>query len=205
MDKYQSRDAMNQIESQVRGTLNDVTNGYYPLALSNIYCGTGAFSRGANQSCVFAGKSIEFQANGILVKTWLAPSDIIPPITYTDLTYSGSSLDQIIPYNWGITPISNSSNPSKNYLNKTYFILNTVYNYTYNTAEPTSFTSGAQNVVFELLNDSGTSPTLNLIESDSNNDKLVCFTNGNEISSLEFLTVGSLGVQVNFNDSRCNS
>ena len=167
LDKYQSKDAVNQLESTVRGVLNDVTNGYYPITDTNPSCGGASYQRGSSQTCMFAGKSITFEANDILIQAYGVKIDRINPINNINQLLP-LNLNETKPYQWGITPISPSSS--------VYYILNTNFATATNLAG--NFLSGTQSV--SLFYGS------NLALVDSSNNK-VCFKlNSHPFKSINF-------------------
>lgn len=199
LDKYQSKDAMNQLESSVRGVLNDVTNGYYPMIGQEFNCsgptGVSGENRGTNQNCVLAGKSIKFESQDILIETYVTSKDtqkipeninVISASVSPDRLTPIDSLKETKSYQWGIMPKTNDK----------YFILNTIYSY--NTSDFTASQSGSQNVELYYSSDDG-----GILQDVTTNTNKACFKNGGHNSSLEFGIGGTLTVKTNFQDTSC--
>lgn len=60
--------AINDVQSQITQTINDVTNGYYPNS-NNFVCSNGTISvgnngQGTNQGCIFLGRAMQFAVQG---------------------------------------------------------------------------------------------------------------------------------------------
>jgi type II secretory pathway pseudopilin PulG len=193
LNRYQSRDAMNQLESNVRGVLNDVSNGYYPIMPNNYTC-TGAVNndlgRGSNTNCVFAGKSVTFSEDSVDIDTWVTPfgTNVLPSGIANEPEINKISkvdgLKETKNYQWAINPVSNT----------TFYILNTIYS----TENTDNFISGAQSVKL-FKNDS-----LNIVPvTGINDDNKVCFNNGGHKSSLTFGVNGALTAFVTFKDEDC--
>lgn len=188
LDKYQQKDAIFQLESIVRNSLNDVSNGYYPDSGKGVDCsssGTTITSGpslkssgssadiGTNTQCVYAGKRITFTNNGIVVETLAAAnSDTMPPLANM-LPIDG--LDQTISYKWGIKPTTAS-------VDDQIWILNTAYGPQVS-ASNDSFVSGAQSV--SLYSKDRTALVT---------EKTLCFENSGSNSAL--ILTGKGGLQV---------
>ena len=198
LDRYQSRDAIDNLESIVRGALNDVANGYYPMIASKFNCsvdasgmpivssvpaGAGGYDRGENKACVIVGKGLVFETKQLTIQTYVAGSDITTINLGKITTIKG--LEEVKEYKWGVEL------PTK----VEYYILNTNFeNVAKGEIDSTStLVSGAQAV---KLYDGG----LNLVTDDT---KRICFDNGRYKSSLEFSTKGALVVTANYQDEGC--
>lgn len=197
LSRYQSRDAMNQLESTARGALNDVTNGYYPIMHNNYTCNdtvdTADRGRGSNTNCVLAGKSVTFNDNNVDIETWVTPfgTDSMPSsinanpeVKEINKISKIDGLKETKNYQWAIKPVSIT----------TFYILNTIYS----TDNTDSFVSGAQSV--KLFKSDGLSITP--VTGDDNDNK-VCFNNSSHKSSLTFGVNGALTVFVTFKDEDC--
>jgi type II secretory pathway pseudopilin PulG len=209
LSNSQSKDAMNQLESTVRGTLNDVSNGYYPEFNTNYSCNgvANGSTRGTNQDCMFAGKSITFgptqtsvcgNKNAVmLIDTYVVPQSTTVVTSASDLTLI-CGLEVAENYPGSIQPLSD-------YQGKEFYILNT--NYSYSNSSTFSSSGGSNSVVLEK-SDGGRLTVLNggTGDSDSSYDNIVCFQDGNENSSLEFGIGGILTVSIkNYKDQGCSS
>lgn len=201
LSKAESKDAINQLESTIRGTLNDVSNGYYPEFNNTSFdcernLNGSSDTRGEVQNCFFAGKSITFgPANkcdsgtaDIIVDTYITTHNTSSMPTYSDITPAVCGLEVTENYPASIKLIGSS---------KTFYILNTNYS-----TDPTSFNTsgGANGVVLDKLGGSGDFTPL----TATSNDNVVCFQNGSENSSLDFGINGVPSVSITYNDkSNC--
>jgi type II secretory pathway pseudopilin PulG len=203
--KYQAKDAVNQLESVVRNTLNDVGNGYFPIIGQDFNCTKGPSTnppivtevvsanenRGTNPECIIIGKSIEFRTSEIKVKTWVANADIDEvPSTLGDITLVGA-LEQTIPYKWGIT-----KNPTTS---QEYFIMYAKYSADVDNTED-KLISGSQNIQITSLSGN----KIDEIVTQANFNHKICFDNGHLKSSLVFAD-NSLNVESNYLDESCPS
>lgn len=201
--KYQARDAVNQLESVVRNTLNDVGNGYFPVISQDFQCTRGAGNnppvvstivsanenRGTNPGCIIIGKSIEFRTNDIRVKTWVANADTDTTPSSTGDIREITQLAQTIPYKWGLTKTPTTSSE--------YFILYAKYGES-SVAGTGELISGSQDI--QISARSGSRIDTAVTTANSNNK--ICFVNGGHNSSL-VISDNSLGVESNYEDGAC--
>ncbi len=90
INNFQSKDAVTQLETALRTTLNDVSNGYYPDK-GKLSCTLGlpvsasvdvaGGNVGTSTDCVYAGKSITFDTDKIVIKT-LASRSLWSPMNF---------------------------------------------------------------------------------------------------------------------------
>lgn len=208
LSKYQAREAMNNIEAIVRSTLNDVTNGYYPMMSSDVSCSvSGAPEDGTDISivadssekrgsgeCVVLGKSIQFDSDEIIIKTYVTKPTItaikrgssINAIEVKKVGEDERSLEEHKEYKWGIKPTAT----------KTFYILNTRLE-----SNQLSSLSGGGSLISGSLPVELFTSDLELI--DEAGERVVCFENGGHKSSLEFLSGGALGARVEY-QSNCD-
>jgi hypothetical protein len=202
LNRYQSRDAVIQAESTVRGVLNDVSNGYYPQIGRAFTCHSGTpkptytsivaqdDKRGTNVGngtsdfgCLIAGKSITFRNNDMLIQTMVANGNIDEVPAYNQLT-TINELDETKIYKWQM-----SHDPANNV---TYYILNTNYKPSESSGQ---FISGSQAVQIYYSN------SMQPVLSTNNNNK-ICFENGGRKSSISF-DENALSVYSYYEDKGC--
>jgi len=200
MAKNQARDSINQLESFVRGSLNDVNNGYYPeLATQGVNCIVaggvvtsytiaGANNRGTSQTCVLIGKSITFRANSLEIGTWIAPKNIASVASKTPMKEIVELRDNK-PYRWGMT---------KQIADETYYVLNTNFGADA-AASASDFVSGAQSVSVYVEQPAGSNT---LVPA---NNKTVCFSKAgtNAFASLVLAEDYALKVRTDYNGAGC--
>jgi len=205
LSKYQAREAMNNVEAIVRSTLNDVTNGYYPMMSDDVGCsvsgtpedGTGisivagsSEKRGSGE-CVVLGKSIQFnrEEDKIIIKTYVTKPTITTikrgsSINATEVKVGEErSLEEQKEYKWGIKPTAT----------KTFYILNTKLE-----SNQLNSISGDKPLISGSLPVELFTSDLEPIDEDEASKGVVCFDNGGHKSSLEFLSGGALGVRVEY-------
>jgi prepilin-type N-terminal cleavage/methylation domain-containing protein len=172
INSNKQKDAIAQLESGLRSTLNDVTNGKYSsggtllcdvsatqIIRASISQGTSNLGQGNGKSCVYAGKRIIFSSNSYSVES------------YATLDTDTNALAHAI--------LVQGSKITTNYINgmklksisKDFYIANQ----SYGSSLSGSFASGTQDVSFYT----SLSPT-----SKVSSDITVCFTNTSVISSL---------------------
>jgi len=177
LGKHQARDAVNQVESVVRGVFSDVGNGYFPEVGQKVSCtidingvgtaqlnGISGSNRGTVTNCIIVGKKITFKPSNIEIETLAANSGI--------LSVSSTNIQPIIGlketkgYKWGMTRSGTND--------KTYYVL--FSNYSSQTGASGEFLSGYQNIT--------TKDGAFLAVSQANSNNLVCFKNGSNTSSI---------------------
>jgi hypothetical protein len=202
LDRYQSRDAVNQVESVMRGVLNDVSNGYFPLVGKKVVScvavpggrptvnieavGTGE-NRGTqnadvvtgNAGCILAGKSIEFRNNYILIQTLVANGDLNNIPSTTELREI-PELEETKELKWGMTHEA----PDQK-----YYIL---YKNLTVTDYAGKFVSGSQDVSIYVA-----TPTIMVDVTNAANNNKICFNNGDHQSSLKIADY-SLTIEANY-------
>lgn len=196
LGKYQARDAVNQVESVMRGIMNDVGNGYFPQVGQEYNCIAGnpapdvdplgpGENRGTNTGatgCMIAGKSIQFTDDGMLVQTLVVSGNRVTfPENTTNLAIV-EGLDEVKNYKWGVKP----KTPGQK-----YYVLYNNYKAGQN-AESGTFVSGSQDIgVYDS--------SLNAVSGPAGK---VCLENGDSYSSLNIANNSST-IQAEYKDESC--
>lgn len=202
--KYQAKDSINQVESIMRGTFNDVGNGYYPLTGDKFDCTPnpgaqpiitvpGSRERGQNTGCIIAGKSIEFRSDDIKIETLVANADIdtVPtPSLFVPIT----QLDETKDYKWGLKYINNPVS----YKNKVYIFYT---KFKEETGASEEYISGSQSISAFIYDTSLSPAEMVPIATVKTNNKF-CFINGSNKSSL-IISDYSLTIEAKYIDSSC--
>lgn len=177
VSRNQAKQAADTIEIFTRDVLNDVSTGYYPETGDNFGCtdtgasapnvsSGGSTTRGANATCVFAGKKITFKNTEMQVDTVVAltrTQTLTNPATQLS-TVDG--LQETLKYPYGVR----RSGPDE-----VYYVLNKLLSPT--SAQEYSFVGGSQNV--SVVDSANTSSSAGFV---------LCFDNGGNFAKL---TIGA--------------
>jgi hypothetical protein len=191
LNNTQTKDSINNIESVVRGVLNDVSNGYYPEVGTNFTCTTafgspptvgnvGGTDRGTHMNCLLIGKKITFNKDNLLIDTAVASS----ASTTIDANLFAHPIDlrETKDYKWGLQ--------HKGALSQIFYVLNTSFG-------AGAFVTGAQAV---KIYDGNTSPITLLT-----NPRDVCFTRDDGAKYLKLIIGkgGALTVDSDYTGNGC--
>jgi type II secretory pathway pseudopilin PulG len=190
INNFQSKDAVTQLETALRTTLNDVSNGYYPDK-GKLSCTLGlpvsasvdvaGGNVGTSTDCVYAGKSITFDTDKIVIKTLATDGSSTSLASAITKMSPVDGLDEVKDYKWGIKLY----NPAPT---STIYILYSGYAPTVSSG---NFVSGVQNVVLQDVSHNPLSTAK------------YCFSNGGKKSSLTFSGQGGLQVSSTVEDTTC--
>jgi len=173
INQNRQKDSLAQLTSGIQNILNDVSNGKYnssnklactisgsKIATASISTGSSSFGTGSSNSCVYAGKQVQFYSNYYTVVTYATLDSDVSAIADA-IQVSGS--DVTVKYVGGIT-LESSKPPSIN----PFYIFNKNY-------AASASTSGNQDVSFYSSLSSGGQLTSNI---------KVCLVNGGVKSSI---------------------
>jgi prepilin-type N-terminal cleavage/methylation domain-containing protein len=172
INSNKQKDAIAQLESGLRSTLNDVTNGKYSsggslscttsatrITIASISQGTSNLGQGNGKSCVYAGKKITFNKKSYSV------------VSFATLDTDSNALKDAVQVVGSTVTTNYIGGMTLKSVSKTFYILNQ----SYGSSLSGSFASGTQDVSFYT----SLSPN-----SKVSSDITVCFTNTSVISSL---------------------